>query len=80
MNSKKLTILHTGIVLFFSMSIAFAEGEASSTGDMLIENISIIDGKGNAPVAAQYGLEDLADAFRYQESQQHFGKICINVS
>ena len=43
----------TAIVLFFSMSIAFATGEASSTGDMLIENIRIIDGKGNAPVEAQ---------------------------
>ena len=43
----------TAIVFFSSMSIAFATGEASSTGDVLIENIRIIDGKGNAPVEAQ---------------------------
>jgi NADPH:quinone reductase-like Zn-dependent oxidoreductase len=24
-----------------------------------------------------FGLEDLADAFRYQESRAHFGKICV---
>lgn len=43
----------TAIVFFSSMSIAFAAGEASSTDDMLIENIRIIDGKGNVPVEAQ---------------------------
>ena len=43
----------TAIVVFFCMSVAFAGVEASSTGDVLIENIRIIDGKGNAPVEAQ---------------------------
>ncbi len=43
----------TAIVFFSSMSIAFAAAEASSTDDMLIENIRIIDGKGSAPVEAQ---------------------------
>ena len=37
----------------YDMSVAFAAGEASSTGDVLIENIRIVDGKGNAPVEAQ---------------------------
>ena len=45
--------LMTAIAFFFSMSIAFAGGAASSTGDVLIENIRVIDGKGNAPVEAQ---------------------------
>ena len=45
--------LRSAIVFFFSMSIAFAGGEASSTGDKLIENIRIIDGKGNAPAETQ---------------------------
>jgi NADPH:quinone reductase-like Zn-dependent oxidoreductase len=26
-----------------------------------------------------FALEDLGDAFRYQESQQHFGKICVSL-
>ena len=26
-----------------------------------------------------YPLAELADAFRYQESQQHFGKICVSL-
>ena len=43
----------TALVFFFSMSIAFAGGAASSTGDVLIENIRVIDGKGNVPVEAQ---------------------------
>ena len=50
---KQLTTLLSGTILIFNMSIAFAGGEASSTGDMLIENVRIIDGKGNAPVEAQ---------------------------
>lgn len=53
MTLQKLTILHSGIVVFFCMSVALAGTEASSTGDVLIENIRIIDGKGNAPSEAQ---------------------------
>jgi hypothetical protein len=26
-----------------------------------------------------FPLGDLADAFRYQESGQHFGKICVEI-
>lgn len=52
MNWRQLT-LRSATVLFFSTSIAFAGGEASSAGDKLIENIRIIDGKGNAPAEAQ---------------------------
>jgi NADPH:quinone reductase-like Zn-dependent oxidoreductase len=25
----------------------------------------------------QFGLEELAEAFRYQETGRHFGKICL---
>ena len=54
-----------------------AVGSRQNQLDMIraIENCQI-----EPVIDAQYGLEDLADAFRYQESQQHFGKICINVS
>ena len=27
-----------------------------------------------------FSLAELGDAFRYQESQQHFGKICVSLS
>ena len=53
MNFKKPLTWHSGIAFFLSMSIAFAGGEASSGADVLIENIRVIDGKGNAPVEAQ---------------------------
>lgn len=54
-----------------------AVGSRQNQLDMIraIENCQI-----EPVIDAQYGLEDLTDAFRYQESQQHFGKICINVS
>ena len=53
MKPTELTTLLFGIVVFSSMPITFAGVEATSTGDVLIENIRIIDGKGNAPAEAQ---------------------------
>ena len=41
--------------------------------------IKAINTSGIEPVIdSSFGLEDLAEAFRLQESQQHFGKICLN--
>jgi len=31
-------------------------------------------------VDSTFALADLAAAFRHQESQQHFGKICVEIS
>jgi NADPH:quinone reductase-like Zn-dependent oxidoreductase len=28
-------------------------------------------------IDSSYGLDGIADAFRHQESQTHFGKICL---
>ena len=37
-----------------------------------------IDASGLKPVVDKiFPLEDLADAFRYQETGKHFGKICL---
>lgn len=47
LNLNKLMALISGIAC--SMSLAFAE----PVGETLIENIRVIDGKGNAPVEAQ---------------------------
>jgi NADPH:quinone reductase-like Zn-dependent oxidoreductase len=41
--------------------------------------IKAINTNGIEPVIDRsFGLEDLAEAFRLQESQKHFGKICVN--
>ena len=41
--------------------------------------IKAINASGIEPVIdSSFGLEDLAEAFRHQESQKHFGKICLN--
>ncbi|MBR0898939.1 NAD(P)-dependent alcohol dehydrogenase [Bradyrhizobium tropiciagri] len=43
--------------------------------------VKAIDATGIRPVIDQtFPLEGLADAFRYQESGKHFGKICIDVT
>lgn len=43
-----------------------------------IDMVKAIDINGIQPVIDRtFGLEELADAFRLQESQQHFGKICL---
>jgi NADPH:quinone reductase-like Zn-dependent oxidoreductase len=42
--------------------------------------VAAIEANALAPVIdSHYPLEALADAFRHQESQQHFGKICIQM-
>jgi NADPH:quinone reductase-like Zn-dependent oxidoreductase len=44
-----------------------------------IDMIRAIEVNGIRPVIdREYPLENLADAFRYQESSQHFGKICLS--
>lgn len=41
--------------------------------------IKAINANGIEPVIdSSFGLEDLAEAFRLQESQKHFGKICLS--
>jgi NADPH:quinone reductase-like Zn-dependent oxidoreductase len=40
--------------------------------------VAAIDATGLRPVIDRtWPLEGLADAFRYQESGEHFGKICV---
>lgn len=40
--------------------------------------IAAVEANGLEPVIdSTYALAELADAFRHQESQQHFGKICV---
>ncbi len=42
--------------------------------------IAAIDANSIKPVIDQsFPLAEIADAFRYQESQQHFGKICLEI-
>ena len=45
-----------------------------------IDMIRAIEANGIKPVVDKsFPLEDLADAFRYQETGKHFGKICIDI-
>ena len=42
------------------------------------EMIRAIDANGIRPVIdKRFALDEIVDAFRYQESNQHFGKICL---
>jgi NADPH:quinone reductase-like Zn-dependent oxidoreductase len=42
--------------------------------------IAAIEANGLEPVIdSSYPLSELAEAFRHQESQQHFGKICLDI-
>lgn len=49
---KQLVTMISGILLLICMPLAYAE----PASDLLIENIRVIDGKGNAPVEAQDAL------------------------
>ena len=42
------------------------------------ELVAAMDATGMRPVVDRtFALAELADAFRYQESNRHFGKICV---
>ena len=41
--------------------------------------VRALDNTGIKPVIdSSFGLDEIADAFRHQESQKHFGKICLS--
>lgn len=45
-----------------------------------MEMIRAIDASGMRPVIDRhFPLEEIVEAFRYQESNQHFGKICLDI-
>ena len=45
-----------------------------------LDMISAIEANGIEPVIdSTFPLEQIADAFRHQESQKHFGKICLEI-
>ena len=45
-----------------------------------VDMIAAIEATGIEPVIdSTFPLEELADAFRHQESQKHFGKICVEL-
>lgn len=46
-----------------------------------LEMIKAIDANQMRPVIDRtFAVEDIVEAFQYQESKQHFGKICLNIS
>lgn len=45
-----------------------------------LDMLAAVEAGGIKPIIdSHYPLEQLADAFRHQESQQHFGKICVDI-
>jgi NADPH:quinone reductase-like Zn-dependent oxidoreductase len=53
-------------------------GIAVGSREQQLAMIRAIDANGIRPVVdSSYPLEELADAFRHQESGRHFGKICV---
>ena len=45
-----------------------------------LDMVAAIDANGITPVIDRsFELAAIADAFRLQESQQHFGKICLSI-
>ena len=45
-----------------------------------LDMLAAVEAGGLKPIIdSSYPLEQLADAFRHQESQQHFGKICLDI-
>ena len=45
-----------------------------------LDMIEAVESNGIEPVIdSSWPLAELADAFRHQESQRHFGKICVTV-
>ena len=45
-----------------------------------MEMIQAIDDTGLRPVIdCHFPLEDIVEAFRYQETNRHFGKICLDI-
>jgi hypothetical protein len=52
--------------------VAFVTGASSGLGHRFAETLASVGAEDS-----EYLLEDLPDAFRYQESGRHFGKICL---
>jgi NADPH:quinone reductase-like Zn-dependent oxidoreductase len=45
-----------------------------------VEMIRAIDAAGMRPIIDRhFPLEEIVEAFRYQESNRHFGKICLDI-
>lgn len=59
---------------------AALKGITVGSRDQQMDMIRAIEESGIEPVIdSTFPLEDLADAFRHQESQKHFGKICVEL-
>ncbi len=59
---------------------ASIDGITVGTRAQQLDMIAAIETNGIRPVVDRtFALEDIADAFRFQESQQHFGKICLSI-
>ncbi len=67
----------TAAIMFKNLRIS---GVMVGSKDHQLDLIQALESTGIRPVIdSTYPLEKIADAFRHQESQQHFGKICLTM-
>ncbi|NNC60305.1 MAG: NAD(P)-dependent alcohol dehydrogenase, partial [Erythrobacter sp.] len=65
--------------LLFSKNLT-VQGLTVGSRAMQIDMIAAIEANGLEPVISDhFALADLADAFRHQEANRHFGKICVDI-
>ncbi|ABC63556.1 zinc-dependent alcohol dehydrogenase family protein [Erythrobacter litoralis] len=65
--------------LLFSKNLT-VQGLTVGSRAMQQDMISAIEANGIEPVISDhFALADLADAFRHQEANKHFGKICVEI-
>lgn len=65
--------------LLFTKNAAL-KGITVGSRQQQLDMIAAIEASGIEPVIdSTFPLERLADAFRHQESQRHFGKICVSI-
>jgi len=64
-------------LLFSPASCASPASMVGSRKDQLDMNRAIAASGMKPVIDSSFGLDSIADAFRHQESQKHFGKICL---
>jgi NADPH:quinone reductase-like Zn-dependent oxidoreductase len=73
---------HQGVVptTLMMMKQIRLQGLTVGSRQQQLDMIRAIEATGIKPVIdTSFPLEKLADAFRYQETGRHFGKICIDI-
>ncbi len=69
--------VQTGLLMAKNLRV---QGLTVGSRKMQLDMIAAIDANGLVPeISDHFGLENLADAFRHQAANKHFGKICVDI-